>query len=66
MARRIRLRAEQADVPIHQDAPTARSLHALVEVGHAIEPEHYKAVAAAIVFADKLRVQKRERTGEAP
>lgn len=63
LARRIRVRAEQAQVPIHQDAPTARSIHALVEVGQPIEPDHYKAVAAAIVFADKLRAQRRERTG---
>ncbi|MEM7056331.1 MAG: flagellar type III secretion system protein FlhB [Pseudomonadota bacterium] len=65
LARRIRLRAEQAEVPIHQDAPTARSVFAMVEVGHPIEPDHYKAVAAAIVFADKLRAQRCERTGGA-
>lgn len=63
LARRIRVRAEQAEVPIHQDAPTARSIHSIVEVGQPIEPDHYKAVAAAIVFADKLRAQRRERTG---
>lgn len=62
-ARRIRLRAEQADVPIHHDPPTARSLHASVEVGHRIQPDHYKAVAAAIIFADKMRAQRRERAG---
>ena len=63
LARRIRVRAEQAEVPIHQDAPTARSIHALVEVGHPVEPDHYKAVAAAIVFADNLRAKRRERLG---
>ena len=63
LARRIRVRAEQAGVPIHQDAPTARSIHAMVEVGHPILPEHYKAVAAAIIFADKMRASRRERTG---
>ncbi|MEM7744259.1 MAG: flagellar type III secretion system protein FlhB [Pseudomonadota bacterium] len=63
MAKRIRMRAEQSDVPIHEDPPTARSLHAVVEVGHPIEPEHYKAVAAAIVFADKMRAKVREREG---
>ena len=63
MAKRIRMRAEQAGVPIHEDAPTARSIHALVEVGQPIEQVHYKAVAAPIVFADKLRAQKRERLG---
>lgn len=61
LARRIRLRAEQERVPIHEDPPTARSVHALVDVGQPIRPEHYKAVAAAIVFADKLRAEQRER-----
>ncbi|MEL7467404.1 MAG: flagellar type III secretion system protein FlhB [Pseudomonadota bacterium] len=61
LARRIRVRAEQDSIPIHSDPPTARSLHALVDVGKQIEPEHYKAVAAAIVFADQLRAKKRER-----
>ena len=61
LARRIRLRAEQEGVPIHEDPPTARSVHALVEVGQPIRPEHYKAVAAAIVFAEKLRAEQRER-----
>ena len=63
MARRIRLRAEQAGIPIHEDPPTARSLNALVEVGQPIQAEHYKAVAAAIVFADKMRAREKERSG---
>lgn len=63
LARRIRVRADLAGIPIHSDPPTARSLHALVEVGHPIDPEHYKAVAAAIVFADKMRARQRERAG---
>ena len=63
LARRIRLRAEQAGVPIHEDPPTARSLCALVDVGQMIHPDHYKAVAAAIVFADKMRANRRERSG---
>ena len=61
LARRIRMRAEQEQVPVHEDPPTARSVHALVEVGQQIRPEHYKAVAAAIVFADRLRAEQRER-----
>ena len=61
IAQAIRLRAEQAGVPIHSDPPTARSLHALVDVNQPISPEHYKAVAAAIVFADRLRRRERER-----
>lgn len=65
MAKRIRMKAEQSDVAIHEDPPTARSIHALVEIGRMIEPMHYKAVAAAIVFADKLREKRRERSGGA-
>ncbi len=61
LARRIRVRAQQEGIPLHPDPPTARSIHALVEVGQPIRPDHYKAVAAAIVFADKLRAQQRER-----
>ena len=63
IARQIRLRAQQAGVPVREDPPTARSLHALVEIGQPIRPEHYKAVAAAIIFADRLRATRRERTG---
>ncbi|MEM1383303.1 MAG: flagellar type III secretion system protein FlhB [Pseudomonadota bacterium] len=57
----IRGRAEAAEVPVHEDPPTARALHGLVEVGQEIPQEHYKAVAAAIVFADKIRQKRAER-----
>jgi len=55
IAMRIRERANQHDILIHSDPPCARSLHALVEIGEGIKPEHYAAVAAAIHFADKLK-----------
>lgn len=54
-ALRIRALAESARIPVHADAPTARALHATVEVGREIAPEHYKAVAAAVRFADRIR-----------
>ena len=38
-----------------RDPPTARALHAAVEIGREIAPEHYRAVAAAIRFADRMR-----------
>ncbi len=57
LAARIREQAEKHNIPIHSDPPCARSLHATVEIGEAIRPEHYAAVAAAIHFADKLRSQ---------
>lgn len=60
VAQRIREIAEEAKVPIHSDPPTARALHATVDLGAEILPEHYKAVAAAIQFADKMRRAARE------
>ncbi len=63
IAAQIRLVADEAGVPIHQDAPTARALHATVEIGAEIAPEHYQAVAAAIRFADGLRVQRSNSYG---
>lgn len=55
VARAIRTRAEQAGVPVHEDPPAARTLHGLVEIGQEIPPDLYRAVAAAIVFADRMR-----------
>jgi flagellar biosynthetic protein FlhB len=57
----IRVRAEAAGVPVRTDPPAARSLHAVVEVGQEIRPEHYQAVAAAIIFADEMRRKARHR-----
>lgn len=59
IATRIRERAVSAGVPIHSDPPTARALHATVEVGVQIRPEHYVAIAAAIRFADRIRRKRR-------
>lgn len=55
IAARIRERADAASVPIHSDPPTARALHAVVAVGEEIHPEHYRAVAAAIRYAERIR-----------
>jgi len=55
IAARIRERAAQANVPLHRDPPTARALHASVEIGAEIAPDHYGAVAAAIRFAEAMR-----------
>ncbi len=63
VAARIREAASGAGVPIHSDPPTARALHAAVEIGREIRPEHYKAVAASIRFAERMRQRARERRG---
>lgn len=55
VAARIREVAAETAIPIHRDPPTARALHATVEVGHEIRADHYQAVAAAIRFADQMR-----------
>lgn len=55
IAARIREAAAEAGVPIHRDPPTARSLHATIDVGQTIDRNHYQAVAAAIRFADRMR-----------
>jgi flagellar biosynthetic protein FlhB len=61
IAARIREAAIAAGVPIHADPPTARLLHAEVEIGREIKPDHYAAVAAAIRFADQMRAHARKR-----
>ena len=61
VAAAIRAKAAEHGVPIHRDAPTARSIHALVKVGREIHPEHYRAVAAALRFAAEMRRQAKER-----
>ncbi|MCK0095772.1 flagellar type III secretion system protein FlhB [Yoonia sp. F2084L] len=51
----IRALAAEHGVPLHSDPPTARALHAEVSLGQEIATEHYRAVAAAIRFAEELR-----------
>jgi flagellar biosynthetic protein FlhB len=63
IAARIREAAAEAGVPIHRDPPTARALHASVEIGREIRPEHYKAAAAAIRFAERMRAKAKTRAG---
>lgn len=55
----IRKLAKEANVPIHPDPPTARALHASVEIGQEIRQEDYAPVAAAIRFAEEMRQRAR-------
>ncbi|PVA09692.1 flagellar biosynthesis protein FlhB [Pelagivirga sediminicola] len=57
----IRDLAMQHGVPIRHDPPTARALHATTEIGQQIDPDHYRAVAAAIRFAETMRRRARGR-----
>lgn len=60
VAARIREKAAEHGVPLHSDPPTARALHATIEVGEHIRPDQYRAVAAAIRFAETMRKRARK------
>jgi len=55
VARTIREIAQENGVPLHSDPPTARAVFATTDVGDEIATEHYRAVAAAIRFAETMR-----------
>lgn len=61
IAKRIRERAAEHGVPLHSDPPTARAIFATVELGQEVRADHYRAVAAAIRFADAMRRKARKR-----
>jgi len=54
MALKIREIAEANAVPIIENPPLARALHATVEVDQEIPPEHYQAVAEVIGYVMRL------------
>jgi flagellar biosynthetic protein FlhB len=55
IALKIREVACEHNVPIVENPPLARALHASVEIDQAIAPEHYKAVAEVIGYVMRLR-----------
>jgi len=55
MALKIREIAAAHSVPIVENPPLARALHATVEIDEEIPTEHYKAVAEVIGYVMKLR-----------
>lgn len=59
VALRIRERAREHSVPIWPDPPSARAIHATVQIGAEIEPTHFAAVAAAIRFSETMRAKAR-------
>ena len=61
VAKAIRETAQSAGVPIHSDPPTARSLFATTEIGQQVPPDFYRAVAAAIRFAETMRHRAKGR-----
>ena len=55
LAATIREVAIENAIPIYSDPPTARALHATVDIGCEISPDFYAVVAAAIRFAEAIR-----------
>ena len=57
LAKKIREVAGEHGVPIVENAPLARALHATVEIDEEVPPEHYQAVAEVIGYV--LRLNRR-------
>ena len=58
LALRIRQIATQNEVPIIENPPLARALYGAVEVGSAISPEFYKAIAEILAYVYRLMGRK--------
>ena len=54
IARKIREVATEHNIPIVENPPLARALHATVEIDQEITPEHYQAVAEVIGYVMRL------------
>ena len=55
LALRIRKVAAEHDVPILENPPLARALHATVDIDEEVPAEHYRAVAEVIGFVMRMR-----------
>ena len=53
LAERIIEKAQETNVPVHEDTKLADTLYRL-EIGDAIPPELYEAVAEILVFVDAM------------
>jgi flagellar biosynthetic protein FlhB len=55
IALKMREIAKEHSVPVVENPPLARTLHATVQIDQEIPPEHYKAVAEVIGYVMRLR-----------
>jgi flagellar biosynthesis protein FlhB len=63
LARRIREVAVEHNVPIVENPPLARALHATVDLDGEVPPEHYQAVAQVIGYVMRLKGQAGQSGG---
>ena len=55
IALKIREIARENEVPVIENPPLARALHAIIEIDHEVPEEHYRAVAEVIGFVYRMR-----------
>ncbi|MBL8858658.1 MAG: flagellar biosynthesis protein FlhB [Planctomycetes bacterium] len=55
VAQRIKEVAREAGVPLHEDVPLARALHAQVEIGQEIPEQLFQAVAGVLAYVYRLQ-----------
>ena len=53
LAEKILMVADEEKIPVHQDAPLAKTLSSL-EIGENIPPELYDVVAEILLFVDRM------------
>jgi flagellar biosynthetic protein FlhB len=63
LALRIRAVAEENDVPVVENPPLARALHAAIEIDEPVPAEHFKAVAQVIGYVFRLQGKMPARAG---
>lgn len=64
VALKIRQIAAEHDIPIVENPPLARTLHAAVDVDAEIQPEHYKAVAEIIGHVMQVKAKAGWRSNQ--
>jgi len=63
VALRIRMEARKRGIPIVENRPIARALHAHVAPGQVILPEHFVAVARILAYVYRIHGGRRRSTG---
>lgn len=63
LALRIRAVAEENGVPVVENPPLARALHAAIEIDDPVPPEHFRAVAQIIGYVMRLQGKLPARAG---
>lgn len=60
LAQRIKVIARKCEIPMVENRPLARTLYTTVEIGKAIPPELYNAMAEVLALVYDMRRQKRQ------